>query len=80
MIENCGQCHYLGGETQMGLTIYGCYHPSLTKKKRFVVPQNTHNCHITGDRTAKFHRVPLSCPRPDTEVHKQPESEGASGK
>ena len=74
MIENCGVCHHLVSLMIMGCPVYGCGHPTLKKSEQFIVPQHSSRDLDSGKRIATFHRVPMSCPLPNGEANKQPET------
>lgn len=78
MIENCGRCKYLFGETNLGLTVYGCKHRKWRAKDRPIVPQESKRDVERGAQSATFHRVPEWCPLPDSVAHKQSEVEVGS--
>lgn len=59
-LENCGMCVDLVKTEVFRAVFYGCGRTGL------VVPQTS-----GSDEGAVFHRVPMSCPRPDSEVIKR---------
>lgn len=66
-LQTCCRCPHLG-RNDLAIPVYYC------KKTDLVVPQNT------DEAAAVFHRVPLSCPRPEAEVVKRRSGAMAPGK
>lgn len=59
-LTNCENCKNLGKNTAIDCPFYYC---KITKG---VVPQETNR--VNGEYETSFHRIPTSCPLPESEV------------
>lgn len=64
---NCGSCVDLARAPALNSIIYSC------RRTGYIIPQQTEIVPgIDGKQITDFLRVPMSCPRPDSEVIKKP--------